>query len=964
MKRNVVQPTVAVLLMFVLSCSGSSGGPVGNDLVQPSEPTLTTELSGRGAGMNQGSAHLWGIWEIHVDPSSKTIEAVPLRGIAFTVNVTSFVDGPPSHLILNLGTIDAQPDYTDIPVDVGLEHPFPGLDLYTGFDVLGVFMGLGSDAYPGPSGFPVAGENDQRVLNPDGYTRWFNPPEFSDAGLQMALLGYTPGKLGSPGFMPTAELNPYRYFADGLEKDEDAFDFLVSSASDRGCFRPGGVNTRHYDLRFPSASGIAFQYAVVAHWENAGIPNPDLGDFPPEANSDEAAVIDIEDASTLYYDSGSFGGQVILDISPWDWSATCNESGVVGEYEIKCYSDAWTGAYMVDMTSVGGGEHYSTFHTEIAVDVLTSSDPMPVWIEVNYPLLDYTNELGVENDADGALASYFLHEVPVTDEIPAWIEVLVPNGGEEWVPETDEEITWDSYNVPGTVFIEYSNDNFVTDINTIANDETNDGSFMWTDIPCDISDVILVRISSTDNPDINDVSDENFSIIGSGWAQTSTGMYGEWGYGAGIDQDGNVYTTGSIYTIANYVDAFLMKYGACGDLLWEKTWGGIEMEEGNAIAVDPSGNVYVAGFFMGTADFDPGSGNEIYTSNGGYEVFVSKFDSSGTFQWARVWGGSGNDRGYGVAVDGSGDIYVTGSFFGGTVDFDPGSGTDNHTSNGLADVFLSKFDSSGDFQWARTWGASSNEYGRGVTADSSGSICVTGEFTGTVDFDPGSGVENHTYHGGRDVYVSKFNSSGDFQWAQTWGGNSLDHGGGVAIDGSGNVYITGWFYGNVDFDPGSGTDNQASNGGNDVFLSKLDSSGDYLWARTWGGTQGEYGGRRVAVDSTGNAWVTGDFFSSVVDFDPGSGIENHSPNGQDDAFLSKFDPSGEFQWVHTWGGTSFDEGRGVAVDESGTSYVAGWFRGSADFAPSDPACGNSPDVQNSDGYQDAFLLKHLSDGCW
>jgi len=393
---------------------------------------------------------------------------------------------------------------------------------------------------------------------------------------------------------------------------------------------------------------------------------------------------------------------------------------------------------------------------------------------------------------------------------------------------------------------------------------------------------------------------------------------------------------------------------------WARTWGGSDNDKGYGVAVDGSGNVYVTGYFQNTVDLDPGSGVDTHTSNGDWDVFLSKFDSSGVFEWARTWGGSDQfDCGISVVADVSGNVYVTGRFRG-SVDFDPESGVDNHTSNGVEDVFLSKFDSTGAFKWARTWGAGSGDSGHGVAVDGSGNVYVTGGFSGTVDFDPGSGVDNHTLNGGDDVFLSKFDPSGAFEWARTWGGGCGDLGLGVAIDGLSYVYVTGLFGGTVDFDPGSGVDNHTSNGYDDVFLSKFDSSGEFKWARTWGGSD-EYNGDKghgVAVDGSGNVYVTG-CFEGTVDFDPGSGVDTHTSNGDWDVFLSKFDSSGVFEWARTWGGSGYDRGDDVAVDGSGNVYVTGWFRGTVDFDP-----GSGVDKHTSNGYYDVFLSKFDSSGAF
>jgi hypothetical protein len=392
---------------------------------------------------------------------------------------------------------------------------------------------------------------------------------------------------------------------------------------------------------------------------------------------------------------------------------------------------------------------------------------------------------------------------------------------------------------------------------------------------------------------------------------------------------------------------------------WARTWGGSgAYDYGYSVAIDGSGNAFVTGSFSGTVDFDPGPGVDNHTSNGNWDVFLSKFDSNGDLLWARTWGGSVWDWGYSVAIDGSGNALVTGSF-GGTVDFDPGPGVDNHTANGNDDAFISKFDSNGDLLWARTWGGSDSVYGNSVAIDGSGNAYVTGEFYNTADFDPGPGVDNHTSNGFLDVFLSKFDSNGDFLWARTWGGSDDDKGYSVGIDGSGNAYVTGFFEGTVDFDPGPGVDNHTSTGGSsDVFLSKFDSNGDFLWARTWG-ESGYDKGYSVAIDGSGNAFVTGYFFKGPADFDPGPGVDNHTSNGSRDVFLSKFDSNGDFLWARTWGGSGYDYVYSVGIDGSGNAYVTGCFEETVDFDP-----GPGVDNHTSNGYYDAFLSKFPPDGNW
>jgi len=507
---------------------------------------------------------------------------------------------------------------------------------------------------------------------------------------------------------------------------------------------------------------------------------------------------------------------------------------------------------------------------------------------------------------------------------------------------------------------------------------TGEESFLFTGIvtnelgPDYGSYPLLVRIADTEtdgNLGIVDACQLARISIREGWARTWGGPGSDCPWGVAVDSSGSVYVTGRLagtvdfnpgggdpHTSNGEFDVFLSKFDSRGNFKWARTWGGLHPDQGWGVAADGSGNVYVTGYFGDTVDFDP-DGGDPHASNGEWDVFLSKFDSFGNFIWARTWGGSGYDEGRGVVVDGSGNVYVTGQFLG-AVDFDP-SGGDPHTSNGEGDVFLSKFDSSGDFIWVLTWGGLSSECGYGVAADGSGKVYVTGWFKGTADFNP-SGGDPHTSNGTADVFLSKFDSSGNFIRAWTWGGISFDEGQGVTADGSGNAYVTGYFIATTDFDPNGG-DPHTSNGENDVFLSKFDSSGDFIWALTWGGLSSECG-YGVAADGSGNVYVTG-WFSGTTDFNPQGG-DPHTSNGGGDAFLSKFDSSGDFEWARTWGGLWRTCGIGVAADGSGKVYTTGYFAGTVDFAPSAPPCNDDPDEHTSHGYMDAFLTKHLADGCW
>ncbi len=459
-----------------------------------------------------------------------------------------------------------------------------------------------------------------------------------------------------------------------------------------------------------------------------------------------------------------------------------------------------------------------------------------------------------------------------------------------------------------------------------------------------------------------------FSTLFAQWALQAGGTSYDYGYGIAVDGSGNSYVTGYFsgtvdfdpgagtanLTSAGSGDIFIAKYDASGNYVWAGNMGGTFADYGYGIAVDGSGNSYVTGYFQGTADFDPGAGTANLTSAGSRDIFIAKYDASGNYVWAGNMGGTSYDIGYGIAVDGSGNSYVTG-YFQGTADFDPGTGTANLSSAGSIDIFIAKYDASGNYVWAGNMGGTSNEFGFGIAVDGSGNSYVTGYFEGTVDFDPGTGTANLSSAGNNDIFIAKYEASGNYAWAIQAGGTSNDIGYGIAVDGSGNSYVTGYFQGTVDFDPGTGTVNLSSAGGYDIFIAKYDASGNYAWAIQAGGTSDEFG-FGIAVDGSGNSYVTG-YFQGTADFDPGAGTANLTSAGNNDIFIAKYDASGNYVWAGNMGGTSADYGYGIAVDGSGNSYVTGYFQGTADFDPS----ANTYNLTSA-GSSDIFVAKVKPDG--
>lgn len=249
--------------------------------------------------------------------------------------------------------------------------------------------------------------------------------------------------------------------------------------------------------------------------------------------------------------------------------------------------------------------------------------------------------------------------------------------------------------------------------------------------------------------------------------------------------------------------------------------------------------------------------------------------------------GAGQDVSTSVAVDANGNVYTTGEFAG-TVDFDPGPGIYNLSSlGGYFDVFVSKLNSSGDFQWAKQVGGPGSEEGSSIAVDASGFVFVSGTFEGTANFNPGNSNNILTSIGNADMFYLKLDNSGNFLWAKQIGGVGAYVGDRIAVDPNGNVYTIGLLHGTVDVDPGPSY-YYLSTGTQDIFVSKLDTWGNFIWAVKMGGN-GNNGGLGVAVNTIGNVYATG-WFTETVDFDPGPGIYNItalSPPGGIDAFVLK-----------------------------------------------------------------------------
>jgi len=388
--------------------------------------------------------------------------------------------------------------------------------------------------------------------------------------------------------------------------------------------------------------------------------------------------------------------------------------------------------------------------------------------------------------------------------------------------------------------------------------------------------------------------------------------------GVTVDSSGNIYVTGYTYggldnnTNSGNTDIFLVKYNSSGVKQWTKQLGTSNSDAGTGVTVDSSDNIYVTGSTQGGLD---GNSN---TAGSSWDYFLVKYNSSGVKQWTEQHGsvakevlgvnGYYTDLGQGVTVDSSDNIYVT--------------GTTNYGSN---DIFLVKFYDNGTKQWTQLLGTSSDDrvalgFGEimdGVTVDSSDNIYVVGSTKG--------GMDNNTNSGGWDFFLVKFNSSGTKQWTQQLGTSSTDYGNAVAVDSSDNIYVTGTTAGGLDGNTHFGSNDiflvKYNSSGEKQWTQQLGghwytSSGNIVYSHNDAGTG-------VTVDSSNNIYVTGVTSKVIVD-------GSNTSYGGVDSVLVKYNSSGVKQWAKQLGTSGHDYGQGVTADSSGNIYVTGKTNGGLD----------------------------------
>jgi len=442
------------------------------------------------------------------------------------------------------------------------------------------------------------------------------------------------------------------------------------------------------------------------------------------------------------------------------------------------------------------------------------------------------------------------------------------------------------------------------------------------------------------------------------WAKSFGGTKDDFSSCVKTDNSGNVFIAGTFDSptisfgtnmltlmLHSKTDIFLAKLDANGNALWARSAGTLDKDAGcftnfnhvRCMAIDNSGNCYLSGMFEPDSVMFPPSTILVKTGLRGADIFLAKYDVSGTLLWAKKFGGNAWDKATGICVDNNGNIILTGSFWSSTIAFD--SFILNNT--GGVNAFVVKLNSNGNVIWAKCSAGNLGSDAPSVAIDNSNNIYMGGDFTSsTILFD--TQILNNT--GAWDVFLAKYDSNGNAVWARSATGSKTDELFDIKTDGSGNIYLAGRF---ISTSLGFGGLPSLTNNGDgyfyDVFMAKYDINGNALWAKSFGGDK-EENGLSLAIDNSGNLIITGLFESSAVSFD--THVVNRT--GTRNTFIAQCDLNGNIQWAASSGGNNNDDFNCITSDNTGSKYFFGSFNNSFSIGSNN---------LSSAGKSDVYLIK-------
>ncbi|MES2747288.1 MAG: T9SS type A sorting domain-containing protein [Bacteroidota bacterium] len=397
---------------------------------------------------------------------------------------------------------------------------------------------------------------------------------------------------------------------------------------------------------------------------------------------------------------------------------------------------------------------------------------------------------------------------------------------------------------------------------------------------------------------------------------------------------------------------------------WGGNIGGTSYDSSQAANIDANGNLFLTGGFGYISDFDFGTGTYTMTANGQSAGYLAKYNTNGQLQWGKKYTGNYFTFGFGVDFDGTGNVYAMGTF-NASVDFDPGPAVYTMTAPSspyvYSDIYLTKLDNNGNFVFAKQITGQGVKDPTAFKVDTNGNMYVTGyfnnvtQFSSTVSLTPSNGVANTNIY---DIFVAKYTSTGNLSWVKQIGNGSISQRTEeMVLDANGNIYLCGQFHGITDFDPsptGTFTLTPSAASGMDFFILKLDNNGNFAWAKSMGGPNGNFV-RSMQRDASGNLYLTGTF-TGTCDFDPSVSINSLTTpqNSGSNPFLLKLSPDGDFIWVKHLLGNGY--GNTLAIN-NGKISVAGVFYNTCDFS-----CGAGTAIKTTAGNGDAFMAEFNNDG--
>lgn len=458
------------------------------------------------------------------------------------------------------------------------------------------------------------------------------------------------------------------------------------------------------------------------------------------------------------------------------------------------------------------------------------------------------------------------------------------------------------------------------------------------------------------------------------WAFGIGGSDTQFGRQCKIDGSGNVYVFGDYRgitdfdpdTIVNYNldggiygSAFLAKYDRNGKFNWVVRINGNRSVGVYKFDLDPFENPVITGFFRDTINvYSSTNVSARHIARGTYASYIIKYDTAGTHQWTTIIDGTLATHVFGMEI-GNGSIYITGRFSG-ISEFDPTSPAGTYTSVGNDDIFISQYDLSGNFIDIQIIGnIGSGGYGWDISLSGS-VIYLTGEFTGTVDFDPDTGIYMLTSVATRNWFIAKYQQLGELEWVNTFNTPALtanmikmD----IENDAVGNIIGVGYFYGTIDFDPSSSSFDMTSLNGSEAFMAKYNSDGELDWAKQWGGYN-HAKALGIYIDDSSFIHVVGEYWG-IVDFDPSVIDVSKNSQGSTGLYWSKFNQSGIFLDNMVLDGTSSAAMEDIVSDDSNNFYMTGYFHGTVDFDDDS----NSVENLTASAAGDAFVAKYSPKEC-